>query len=83
MNYEHWADRNAALYKSGWSPTTVARKLGVEPTAVSQVIREKATSYNIASFVSAVTDIPLKRLFPDGRYSPPHPRRSSARRAAT
>ncbi len=77
----HWADINAALYKAGSSPSQVAKKLGVKPPSVAQVIRGKESSYNIASYLSAVTNIPLIRLFPDGRYNQP-PRRKAKLRAA-
>lgn len=79
----HWADINAALYKAGWTPRKVQKKLGLKQhNSVSQTIRGQITSYNIASFVSVVTGIPLAKLFPDGRYSRPHPRRTPSRRAA-
>ncbi|HEY9200754.1 MAG TPA: hypothetical protein VIQ81_04070 [Gammaproteobacteria bacterium] len=70
----HWADINAALYKAGSSPGQAAKALGVQHNAVSQTIRGQIASYNIASHIAAVTNIPLNRLFPDGRYSQP-PRR--------
>lgn len=76
----HWADINAALYKAGSSPTQVARDLGVKPATVSIVIRRKESSYNIASYLSVVTGIPLNRLFPDGRYN--EPPKSKRQRAA-
>jgi lambda repressor-like predicted transcriptional regulator len=76
MHYTHWADRAAALYKAGSSPSQVAKDLGLkQPNSVSQVLREQITSYNIASHVAAVTGVPLNRLFPSGRYAKP-PRRS-------
>lgn len=76
----HWADINAALYKAGYSPTKVARELNLkQANSVSQTIRGEITSYNIASFLSAVTKIPLNRMFPDGRYkqSPKQSRRAA------
>ena len=69
MRYTHWADRNAALYKAGSSPSQVAAELGVRHNSVSQTIREQISSYKIASYLSAVTGIPLVQLFPDGRYA--------------
>lgn len=72
----HWADINAAVYKAGYSPSKIARELGLKQTnPVSNTIRGNITSYNIATFLSAVTNIPLNRMFPDGRYSQP-PRRN-------
>lgn len=68
----HWADINAAVYKAGYSPSKIARELGLSQTnPVSNTIRGKITSYNIATFLSAITNIPLNRMFPDGRYSQP------------
>ncbi len=67
----HYADIHAALIKCGWPPSRIADHLGVERSAVSQVTRGTATSYNIASTISAKTGIALRRLWPDGRYSQP------------
>lgn len=64
----HYADINAALIKSGHPPSVVADALKVSPTAVSRVIHGGSKSYNIASYIAVVTNIPLKRLWPDGRY---------------
>jgi lambda repressor-like predicted transcriptional regulator len=81
MQYTHWADRAAALYKAGSSPSQVARDLGLkQPNSVSQVLREEIASYNIASHVSAITGIPLSQLFPSGRYNKPP--KENMRRAA-
>lgn len=76
----HWADINAAVYKAGYSPSKIARDLGLRQTnPVSNTIRGKIRSYNIASYLSVITGIPLSRMFPDGRYSqPPRRNRKSA-----
>lgn len=67
----HYADIIAALHKAKHPPSKVADELGVNRSAVSMVIHGKSSSYNIASFISAVTKIPLNTLWPDGRYSAP------------
>lgn len=76
----HYADIYAAMVKAGWPPSKVAAELKVERSAVSQVIRNTARSYNIASFIAAVTGLPLKRMFPGGAYD--HAPRTKTRRAA-
>ncbi|ACL71504.1 hypothetical protein Tgr7_0406 [Thioalkalivibrio sulfidiphilus HL-EbGr7] len=77
----HWADRYCLIHKAGYTPTRIARELGCNPNAVSQVLRDQARSYNIASFIAAITKTPLSRLWPDGCYSEP-PRQAKTRRAA-
>lgn len=79
----HWADINAALYKAGSSPNQIATQERTQSSFVSRVIRDQASSYRIASAISAATGIPLNRLWPDGRYNTP-PRRvpSQHRRVA-
>ncbi len=67
----HYADIIAALTKAGYSQTGVAEKLGVSQPTVSGVIRGDDTSYDVATFIAAVTDIPMNRMWPDGRYSKP------------
>ena len=74
----HWADINAALYKCGWPPGKVAKHLGKATPSISCVIRGTITSYNIASFISAKTNIPLNKLWPDGRYASPRKSGSKA-----
>lgn len=64
----HYADISAALIKAGHPPSKIAEQLDVTPAAISQVIHGTRKSYNIASYISAVTNIPLNRLWPDGRY---------------
>lgn len=70
----------AAIYKAGFPPSRIARDLGKSRSAVSQVIRSKASSHNIATYISSVTNIPLSRLWTDGRYN--RPPRQSRRKAA-
>lgn len=77
----HWADIYALMIKAGWPPSRVADHLGVQRSAVSQVIRNEARSHNIANFIAAVTKTPLNRMFPSGAYSHP-PRQARHRRAA-
>lgn len=64
----HYADILAAMTKADNPPSKVARDLEVSPSAVSQVIHGKANSYDIASYIAAVTNIPLNKLWPDKRY---------------
>lgn len=81
----HWADINAAMIKAGWPPLKTAKHLGVASPAVSQITRGTATSYNIATFISVKTSIPLNTLWPDGRYAKPSIRpltRKQQRKAA-
>lgn len=77
----HYADIIAALHKSNHPPAKVASDLNVRRSTVSMVIHGNTTSYNIASYISAVTRIPLNRLWPDGRYRQP-PRQQAQRVAA-
>ena len=75
----HYADIIAALHKAGRPPAKVAESLEVQPSTVSMVIHGDRTSYNIASYISVVTGIPLNKLWPDGRYTkPPKQRRAAA-----
>lgn len=67
----HPADIIATLHKSGHPPCKVADALDVSRSAVSQTIHCGITSYNIASYISSVTNKPLKKLWPDGRYNRP------------
>ncbi len=67
----HYADIIAALTKAGYSQTGVAEELGVSQPTVFGVIRGDDTSYDVATFIAAVTNIPLNVMFPDGRYSKP------------
>ena len=74
----HPSDILAGLQKAGCPACTVAETLGVTRSAVSQVIHSDATSYNIASFIAAPLNNPLRRLWPDGRYDEPIPEREAA-----
>lgn len=67
----HPADIIAALTKAGHPATKVADDLDVNRSTVSNIIHGNGTSYNIASYISVVTSIPLNKLWPDGRYSEP------------
>lgn len=73
----HYADIIAALIKAGHPPRQLADEMDVTPTTISQVIHSKQSSYNVASKISAVTGIPLNKLWPCGRYSKPHARRKA------
>ena len=67
----HYADIIASLIKAGHPPSKVASDLKKDRSTVSLVIHGKGKSYNIASYISAVTNIPLNKLWPDGRYDKP------------
>lgn len=67
----HPADIIAALTKAGHPATEVANDLEVDRSTVSLVIHSKGTSYNVASYISVVTGVPLNKLWPDGRYDKP------------
>lgn len=73
----HYADIIASLIKCGHPPSKVASDLHKSRSMISMVIRGHRSSYDIASYIGAVTNIPLKRLWPDGRYNKP-PRRKAA-----
>lgn len=77
----HYADIIAALHKVGHPPSQVAQSLEVSPGTVSKVIHGNEKSYNVASYISSVTNIPLNRLWPDGRYAEP-PKRYRTKKAA-
>jgi len=73
----HHADIIASMQKAGHPPSKVADDRNVTRSAVSQVIRGSASSYDIATHISAVTCIPLNRLWPDGRYQQPQRERKA------
>lgn len=73
----HYADIIAALHKAEQPPVRVAERLAVSRSVVSGVIHGTTTSYNVASYISSVTNIHLRRLWPDGRYNKP-PRQNAA-----
>jgi len=77
----HYADIIATLHKTGYPPCKVADNLGVSRSSVSQVIRGTSTSYDIATYISSVTNKTLIRLWPDGRYNKP-PKRIREAQAA-
>ena len=77
----HYADIIAALHKAKYPPSKIAEELDVHRSSVSMVIHGNSTSYNVASFISAVTNIPLRKLWPDGRYKTP-PKRIREAQAA-
>lgn len=66
----HWADIQAAIYKSGFTPAQIARQEGVSNMAVHNVIRGSRTSHEVAYAIAAVTGISCERMWP-GRYLTP------------
>jgi lambda repressor-like predicted transcriptional regulator len=64
----HWADINAALYKAGSSPSSIATQTGYAISRVSRIIRGIENNLTIASAISKATGLSLKTLFPDDRY---------------
>lgn len=67
----HPADIICALSKAGYTQTRVAKDLDVKPHLICDVIKGRSTSYNVASYLSVLTNIPLNRMFSDGRYNRP------------
>lgn len=68
-----------ALSLKGYSQAQVARECGVQPPVVCNVIHGSDTSYNVASYIAALLNQPMNRLWPDGRYSrAPRERRVAA-----
>ena len=74
----HYADNIAALIKAGHPPRQLADEMGVTPTSISQVIHSKQSSYNVASRISNITNIPLNKLWPCGRYKKSRIRHTAA-----
>jgi len=70
-------DRVYALQLYGYSQAEFARLLGVRQQSVSDALFDRVRSYNVASKLAEVTHIPLRRLWPCGRYNSPL-RRSAA-----
>lgn len=73
----------ANLHRCGYPPCRVANNLNISRSVVSEVIHGTTTSYNVASYIASVTNLPLSKLWP-GKYQAP-PRQSAAsqpRRAA-
>ena len=68
----HHFDIIAALNKAGYSQTRIAAHLRIAQPTVGNVIRGIDTSYDVATFISSVTNIPMNRMWPDGRYDKPH-----------
>ena len=64
-------DIQYALYLKGVSQTDVARQADVTRGTVSLVVKGERTSFNIASVISNLLNIPLNRIWTDGRYSKP------------
>ena len=64
-------DIQYALYLKGVSQTDIAKEADVKKSTVSLVIKGDRTSYNIASVISALLNVPLKNIWTDGRYSKP------------
>ena len=67
----HYADIYAAMVKAGHPPSKVAEDLGVQRSAISQIIRGTATSRKIAYHIAEKTGLTLNKMFPDGRYAKP------------
>lgn len=52
--------------KSGERPSTLARKLGVEPSTVTRIIRgERKPSVELVKRIESLTGIPRAELRPD------------------
>ena len=58
----------ASIRKAGYSQADVANETDVSPSVVNRVINGKLVSYNVASFIAIITDIPIDQLWPEGNY---------------
>ena len=58
----------AEIKKSGYTLVKVSEETDTTPTTVGQVVRGNTASYNVASFISIITDIPIDQLWPEGNY---------------
>lgn len=76
-------DINYALHLKGIAPYQVAKECNASPEMIYMTISGNTTSYNIATFISSSLNVPLKKLWPDGRYNrPPRRGRPAKRKAA-
>jgi len=63
-----------ALSLAGHTQTSVSTKCGCTQQFVSGVINSNEKSFNVASYISSVLNVPLNRLWP-GQYNyTPRPR---------
>lgn len=60
---------NYELKIRGSSQAAIAAANNVDPSTVNKVMKGITTSAPIAKSISDLTGIPLRELFPDGRYS--------------
>jgi len=72
----HPADINAALIKRGLTQRAIAKRLGIAPPSVSNVINNRAISHRVAKAISEAVGIPVDTLWP-GRYQPHGYRRAT------
>lgn len=63
----HHADIFCALMKKRITLTEIAKVEGISVSVVSEVIRGKKKSFDVATAISAKLNISLNRLFP-GQY---------------
>ena len=57
--------RKIGLLRQGWSGARIARDLGVSPTTVSLVLRDRCRSERVEMAIAAVVGEPVDRLFPE------------------
>jgi len=62
-------DRMWALSMAGVTQSELADELGITQAVISRVLRDDATSYNVAAALAEVTGLTLNRLWPCGKYA--------------
>lgn len=63
----HHEEIKAKLRMSGITLAAIAEQYGVTRGAISQIVRGDATSKNIAQYISSVTGLKFRELWP-GKY---------------
>lgn len=72
----HPADIKAALQKRGSSQTKIAETMNVSRSTITYVIQGRTKSRRVAEAISAVTGVPVERLWP-GKYITTDQRRAA------
>jgi lambda repressor-like predicted transcriptional regulator len=71
----HPAHINAALQVKGTRARRLAEQLGVQPSAVCDVICGRSRSRRIATAISQAIGKPVPQIWPNGEYDRPRKRR--------
>ncbi|MDO9004367.1 MAG: helix-turn-helix domain-containing protein [Aquabacterium sp.] len=72
---------NYRLKRAGLSQTAIARELGVSQSVVGNVIHNRITAFEVASYIARALGEELTALWPDRYTFKPRGRRSASRRA--